>query len=932
MRKLITTLAFIAALIGPMMTAAQESTANRFFEDAVARFNDGDFDGAIIQLKNALKDEPTLLPAMALLGEAYVETGNGAAAETALNEALEYGADLSLVAVPLARAFVLQFKHDQLLSQPMPQGLPLTTRAKLLEVKAQAALQVNDEQALEAILAQVDKVDPDSLSALAIKATVAMREGDFDRAQALVNRCVALGPDEAITWLTRASLFHARGESAKALADYSRVLELDSRNAAARLARIGLLLEAGKVRETDEDFEILAQESGIDPRLAYLRSLKLRMQGDDFGARSALADALSAIDGLGEAVVTRNMQLQLIAGVANYSLGNLEAARTYLEPYVDNAGNEPRTRMILASVYLELGEARSAVKLLEPVAGTDSAPPEVLALLARAYSRNGNHGRATAVLERATRLRPDDPALATHLAITRANRGQTTVALGQLTDLFAEEAYRRVAGRPLVVLYLQQGKVEKAAGVAARLLEAAPDNVEYLNLLGTAETAMGEYARARTRFEKALELDQDFTPARINLGKLERRQGRFAAAERIFNELIVERPEDALIMLELARTARDAGDRKAALRWARDAAAAEPRSFDVAKFLINEHLAGGDIEAARNVAWEQRNHHPNNLYVIEAQLRVLMAERDVEAMRPLLRRMADLARFDRDWLVRIGEYQADWGLLGDAEYTFFKVVNEAREDWYARARLADVHIRRGKLSEGLEAARALVDDFPARMEGHSLVGDAKMEMGEFGEAAVAFEAAFERSPTPKLALKRHLALRYAGDSAAAEAVLRSWLQTHPDETWSQAALAEQMMREKRFNEALALYEQVLAKTPEDAGTHNNLANIYLALDDAERALRAARRAYELAPENPLINDTLGWVLVTRGDAESGLAYLREARTRASTLPEIRYHLAVALHQQGRNDEALAELGSALEAGREFEGIDQATRLFERLGG
>jgi thioredoxin-like negative regulator of GroEL len=50
------------------------------------------------------------------------------------------------------------------------------------------------------------------------------------------------------------------------------------------------------------------------------------------------------------------------------------------------------------------------------------------------------------------------------------------------------------------------------------------------------------------------------------------------------------------------------------------------------------------------------------------------------------------------------------------------------------------------------------------------------------------------------------------------------------------------------------------------------------------------------------------------------------------VPEIRYHLAVALNKQGRLDEALTELTQALNSARDFDGKDDAIRLRAELGG
>ncbi|MBN8763268.1 MAG: tetratricopeptide repeat protein [Thiobacillus sp.] len=63
------------------------------------------------------------------------------------------------------------------------------------------------------------------------------------------------------------------------------------------------------------------------------------------------------------------------------------------------------------------------------------------------------------------------------------------------------------------------------------------------------------------------------------------------------------------------------------------------------------------------------------------------------------------------------------------------------------------------------------------------------------------------------------------------------------------------------------------------------------------ALAVAERAYQLAPSDANVADTLGWALVEAGQVEKGLRYLREAQVRSPENPEIRDHLTEALKRK-----------------------------------
>jgi hypothetical protein len=82
--------------------------------------------------------------------------------------------------------------------------------------------------------------------------------------------------------------------------------------------------------------------------------------------------------------------------------------------------------------------------------------------------------------------------------------------------------------------------------------------------------------------------------------------------------------------------------------------------------------------------------------------------------------------------------------------------------------------------------------------------------------------------------------------------------------------------------ALQAYEAALVVEPRFAGPANNLALLLSTQGDDAGALNFALRAQALAPQDPHILDTVGWILFKRGEYQRALNTLTES---ARLLPE-----------------------------------------------
>jgi predicted TPR repeat methyltransferase len=126
----------------------------------------------------------------------------------------------------------------------------------------------------------------------------------------------------------------------------------------------------------------------------------------------------------------------------------------------------------------------------------------------------------------------------------------------------------------------QEGRVEGAAQLYARILEQAPDNVDTLHFLGVAKFQLGDGAAAVDLICRAIALKPDFAGAHNNLGNILKRLHRSAEAAQAYRRVIELDPEHADALNNLGALLRAQGKAAEAEEVLRRALELEPRHAD----------------------------------------------------------------------------------------------------------------------------------------------------------------------------------------------------------------------------------------------------------------------------------------------------------------------------------------------------------------
>lgn len=902
-----TRLLLTSVLLASPAHADPAADASRYYEDALKRYERHDEAGAIIQLKNALHQDSRMLPALVLLGKAYLKTGQPLGAERVLADAERLGADRSEIMALQVEAYHLLGRNKELLERFLPDGLPPSVRYQVLVTRAYAQMDVGKEADAIQSADQARQIDPNNPSALVAQSTAYLRMNRFAEASAMARQAVTKNPADARAWNMTASIAHAQGNLQDALTGYGKALALDPYYLEALIARASLLLDLNRDQEAERDIGVLRQKFKDDPRSAYLQALLAGRQGKDVEARNALVAATSALDALPFEAVLARPQLLLLGGVAHYSLGQNEKAKNYLDGYLKKFPRHMGALKLSAAIMIGERKYAQAIALLEGPARAAPNDPQALSLLATCYMALNQHAKAVSLLNMASELSGGNaPDITANFGLGLIGVGQVEQGVAQLQKAFSKSPAHSNSGVPLALMYMKQGKTKSALQIIEAVVKNEPDNLTALNVLGIARGLSGDRAGARKAYEQILAKNNRVAAAKLNLARLDLVEGKTDQARARLLGILKDEPRNQDAYFELAQLEMSIQRSTEAIRWLEKARSYNPQSLGPSLMLVDVYLGMGDARKALDVAKDAQSGNQNNLQALAALGRAYLAVGNRDMARQNFRNITQQAGFNADWLQRAAQLQMSAGDYEGARYSIEKALLSKPGYFPALLLKATLDQQAGNLDLAEKQARDLASRYPRESAVQQLLGDIAMQRGSYKDAILAYESAYKlNNKNAAHAISLYRAYRAFGKNDLALEFAQSWARSFPSDPVAARVLAEAYLAADRYQDARLAYERILAQNGNDPVVLNNLANILLKLGDSG-AQAMAERAYQASPQDPNVADTLGLILLKSGQAERALKYLREARIRAPGSTVIREHLAQALEETGRTAEAKSE--------------------------
>jgi tetratricopeptide (TPR) repeat protein len=278
----------------------------------------------------------------------------------------------------------------------------------------------------------------------------------------------------------------------------------------------------GRIREAIAEYEKLAQTDTQDVgTLNIIGDLYIRVGQSDRAIRS--------FEKVAEEYERRGLFSQALAickKVHKLSPDNTDAALKLGDLYAQQ-GFAADAKNVYAAVAGRLaggGQSVEAIAIFEKIVKLDREDHDARQALAQLHRQAGNLDAALAQLNESARV--------------HAEMGQFDAAAAVLAEALALRAGDPRSVISLVDVYKKEGRPERAIELLEKELAAAPENVQFLNILGNIHFEAGETKKAEEIFTRIVTGHPLNVNARIKLGRIQILKDKLDQAYELFEPLI----------------------------------------------------------------------------------------------------------------------------------------------------------------------------------------------------------------------------------------------------------------------------------------------------------------------------------------------------------------------------------------------------------
>jgi len=873
------------ALSGGMIGCSKDKTAEEYLISAKQYVDAGNNNSAIIELKNTIKIAPNNVIARELLGNIYLNSGDGAAAEKEFRRAYENGSTSAVIS--LLKAFKIQQKNEEILELSTKINLHSDSEQSIVEVyKALALYRLGKDKKAEESINHAIELSADSIYSKLGEAYLVTTQ-NREEAITIINSLVVDNPNFTEALLLQGQLLFVSKNYEKAITAFKKYQELQPKDISIQLMLANTYIKNGNYEKADAHLNNVLL---VAPEHAFTNQLKgfVKYTSNDLkAAKSHLDKAIQ--NGL------RTPANQLLAGVIAFQLKEYEQSYQYIFPLKEQLDKAHPAIRILAMSELALGYNTSASETLGSFEETSEADTKLFVAATYALLQEGKEDKAKEIIKKLDNIPLNDISNIMKVGILKLSLKdmEGLIELESAVDSSPEHIQARLA---LISAYVETMKFDKALKIVKQMQIELPDDVLSYNLAGAIYLKKKETDKAKDSFETTLSLDPNNITALLFFAKQYIKAENFVEAQKAITKILFIQPAHMSALALNYRIQKAQGDTSKAILQLQQAFSNEKKlqfRLLLASAWLSEQKYSNVIELLVPIKNLEKQNLPSDYWTMLAASFRAMKQVD-EALKTY-----------ESWLEIEPENLSAWLQLIDLQENK-KNINEAINN----ANLAIIEFPNNDKLKIIKAhLLVLKGDYAAASSILNLLNKKEFDLpftqGIRGQVLFSQEQhikalplllnGYKASPNARYSTLVYLVYYATKEQQLGFDFLEAHLNNQPTDMNVRVLLADQYLNTKPML-AKHHYEIIVAVATKNIPALNNLAGLYLKNGDLTLADKYAMQAVELAPNVPEVLDTVGEVKMHLGDKKQALYYLKKALKLSNNNAQIKlkYDKALAM--------------------------------------
>jgi len=909
---------------------ALASVLNTHYEKALISFNKLEFESSRIHLKNALSQSVEHLPSRILNARLLLVLGKGSLAEIELKKAELAGADKAYISTYLMDALLLQRKFDEVLSfvDEYFYTFNNVNRNVFLLYQAQALLGNKHFNKADQIFVEVLQESPDNLKALLGRAQVALKTGRLFQSKRFIKQAMKIDENNLNVLLISAVVHQMSGEIDTATKNVKQALQINPNSSPARLIYSVLLLDSGDLLKAKHEIEQILAIIPNEPGANFIKYLTNISLGDTNESAKTIAHLINVLGSVPDIIKDDFPIFYYLSSLVNFQQGNHNNAYQSLIKYMKINNEDIDAKKLHVKIAIAQNNFIEAKSALSKLVLYKTSDIEIFSLFGKVLMVLGEYEKAEYYFQQTSKLQPD-------LIKPIINLAKLYMISGQYSKVVSSLNNRRGLNEStegLLLLskaYIEVGKPKVALVHINNLLTTLPSDSYIHQLKGSALGLSGDMKNAKKSYQDALVFSPQNSQAVIHLARIDVFENNVDDAItrlKTYNEVFG--PNNSAVNIELGDTYLSNNNKELARKKYLKALAINRSSFLAFTRLVSIYQQEKKIESAIELTknFILSNEKNSQTYAILGKL-YYQNKQNTKANDTFDKAIKYSAKKELI-LLDLANYQIGLGYLLPAKNKLIRALawNDKFIPAYDKLIALVISLKDEKYAVKLIEQLNIIIGNTAKID--RFKGDLFSMLGELEKSQDYYLASLDKGASQPAVLGLYRIYKQEKANEKIILLLSSWLKERPDDLISAIALTETYHNTERYHIALNQYLALLEKLPNNPILLNNIALVYLSLQQNSKAADMAELAYKLLPDSVTILDTKAWIEINRGNYQQALALLRLAYSFEHENAEVNYHLAIVLDKLGRREEANSYLKEATMTGTSFPNKQDAVLMLK----